>query len=306
MAMHENQLRIDERLAARMIADQFPEYRREPIQQIRSDGTVNAIFRIGTEFTARFPLLAENLDLAEAHIARESAALRELAVFSTVPTPEPIALGEPTDDYPMPWSIQTWIPGQVTTPNGVAHSDVFACDLAELITSLRTADVTGRQFSGSGRGGTLADSDEWIEVCFQESQGLIPVDELRQLWASFRRLPRAGKEAMTHGDLIPGNLVVENDRLVGVLDGGGFSPADPALDLVCAWHLLDAERRSLLRQSLICDDLEWRRGAAWAFEQAMGLVWYYRKSNPTMSRLGRSTLTRILNDHEIVESSRRE
>ena len=35
-------------------------------------------------------------------------------------------------------------------------------------------------------------------------------------------------------------------------------------------------------------------GRTWAFEQAMGLVWYYAESNPAMSRLGRRTLDRIL------------
>ena len=45
---------------------------------------------------------------------------------------------------------------------------------------------------------------------------------------------------MSHGDLIPGNVLVAGDRLSGVLDTGGFGPADPALDLVSAWHLLAA------------------------------------------------------------------
>ena len=33
---------------------------------------------------------------------------------------------------------------------------------------------------------------------------------------------------------------------------------------------------------------------AWAFQQAMGLVWYYLDSNPAMSQWGRRTLIRIL------------
>jgi hypothetical protein len=32
--------------------------------------------------------------------------------------------------------------------------------------------------------------------------------------------------------------------------------------------------RRTLRAALGCDDLEWARGRAWAFAQAMGLVWY--------------------------------
>lgn len=41
-------------------------------------------------------------------------------------------------------------------------------------------------------------------------------------------------------------------------------------------------------------DLEWVRWMAWAFEQAMGLVWYHAESNRPMSRLGVRTLDRLL------------
>lgn len=50
--------------------------------------------------------------------------------------------------------------------------------------------------------------------------------------------------------------------------------ADPALDLICAWNLFAAEPRQALRDALRCTDLEWERSKAWAFEQAMELVWY--------------------------------
>jgi aminoglycoside phosphotransferase (APT) family kinase protein len=101
---------------------------------------------------------------------------------------------------------------------------------------------------------------------------------------------------MSHGDLIPGNVLVSGGRLAGVIDVGGLGPADPALDLVAAWHLLEAGPRQVLRDDLGCDDLGWERGKAWAFEQAMGAVWYYVESNPTMSRMGRRTLERIQAD----------
>jgi len=56
----------------------------------------------------------------------------------------------------------------------------------------------------------------------------------------------------------------------GVIDVGGLGPADPALDLVGAWHLLEPGPRQALHDDLECDDLEWARGKAWAFQQAMG------------------------------------
>jgi hypothetical protein len=35
---------------------------------------------------------------------------------------------------------------------------------------------------------------------------------------------------------------------------------------------------------------------AWAFEQSMGAVWYYEKTNPSMAEMGRRTLSRIVAD----------
>ena len=105
---------------------------------------------------------------------------------------------------------------------------------------------------------------------------------------------------MSHRDLIPANLLEADGRLVGVLDGGSFGPADRSLDLVCAWHLLDAPRRARLREIVGASDAEWRRGAAWALQQAMGLVWYYERSNPVMAELGHSTVWRVLSDQDLI------
>jgi aminoglycoside phosphotransferase (APT) family kinase protein len=125
---------------------------------------------------------------------------------------------------------------------------------------------------------------------------------LRRLWDRLRDLPRGPhQDVMTHGDLIPGNVLVRDGRLAGVLDVGGLGPADPALDLVAAWHLLEAGPRQSLRDDLGCGDLEWERGQAWAFEQAMGAFWYYAETNPAMSRMGRTTLERILADSRTMD-----
>ena len=77
---------------------------------------------------------------------------------------------------------------------------------------------------------------------------------------------------------------------------GGLGPAAPALDLVAGWHLLEAGPRRSFRDSLGSEEAEWQRGRAWAFQQAMGAVWYYQHSNPAMYHLGRRSLERILAD----------
>jgi aminoglycoside phosphotransferase (APT) family kinase protein len=221
----------------------------------------------------------------------EAAAARELHGRTRFATPEPVAIGEPGFGYPMAWSVQTWLPGVVATERDPGGSEAYGRDLADFVVDVRAMDTRGRTFRGKGRGGDLRDHDEWMETCLRHYDR----DGLRQMWRRLRELPRGDRsDTMTHGDLIPGNVLVDGARLAGVLDVGGLGVADPALDLVGAWHMLDDRPRKAFRERLGCDDLEWERGRAWAFEQAMGVVWYYRQTNPPMSRMGELTLARLM------------
>lgn len=292
--MHENQIHVEVETVRRLVETQFTQWRGLPVSELLTSGTVNAIFRIGDDLTARFPLVGQDAAHIRTELQEEADAARELSETVGVATPRPVAIGEPGAGYPLPWSVQSWLPGHDATVEDPAGSDAFARDLATVIAQMRGRATGGRRFDGSGRGGHLPDHDEWLETCFRESESLLDVGLLRGIWSQLRTLPRVDDDAMCHGDLVPPNVLVEDGRLIGVLDGGGFGPADPALDLVAAWHLLDRPRRDLLRRELGCSDVQWWRGMAWAFQQAMGLVWYYLDSNPTMSQWGRCTLDRIV------------
>ncbi|HEX3716074.1 MAG TPA: aminoglycoside phosphotransferase family protein [Trebonia sp.] len=293
MAMHAGELPVSAELVRDLIASQFPRWRGLPVSRLASPGTVNAVFRIGDRLAARLPLRGTDPDAARRSLESEAAAARELAAATRFPVPEPAAIGEPGGGYPLPWLLQTWLPGVSGDRDDPARSEPFAADLAEFIAEVRAIDPHGRTFSGHGRGGDLRDHDEWMDTCLSKSAGLLDVAPLARLWASLRELPREAPDVMSHGDLTPGNVLVAAGRLAGVLDLGSFGAADPALDLISGWNLLEAGPRVVLRRALACSDLEWERSRAWAFQQAMGLVWYYADSNPVMSRLGRVTLDRI-------------
>ncbi|MEU1969157.1 aminoglycoside phosphotransferase family protein [Micromonospora sediminicola] len=297
MPMHEGQLTVTPAIVRGLVDSQFPAWRDLPVRPLASEGTVNAVFRLGEGLTVRLPLQPQEPEVARRWLEREADAARELLGRTRFPTPEPVALGAPGAGYPLPWAVQTWLPGVVATDRDPGDSYAFADDLAEFVDGVGAIDTRGRTFDGPGRGGDLPAHDEWMETCFRHSESLLDVPLLRRFWAAMRELPRGDTpDRMTHGDLIPGNVLVADGRLAGVLDVGGLGPADPALDLVGAWHLLGAGPRQALRRRLGCDDLMWERGRAWAFQQAMGLVWYYRESNPVMSRTGRRTLERITAD----------
>ena len=295
--MHPGQLAVSPQTVRELVDGQFPGWQGLAIGAVNAPGTVNAIFRIGEQFAARFPLQPGDAEAVRTRLESEASAARELAGRTRFATPEPVAVGEPGAGYPLPWSVQTWLPGVTAIAEDPGESAAFAHDLAEFIRGVRAIDPRGRTFSGRGRGGDLRSHDAWIQTCFGHSGRLLDVPRLHRMWEGLRELPRsAGGDVMSHGDLIPGNVLVSGGRLAGILDVGDLGPADPALDLVAAWHLLEAGPRQLLRGDLGSDDLEWERGKAWALEQAMGLVWYYAGSNPAMSSMGRRTLQRIQAD----------
>lgn len=294
--MHENQLRVTVDMVRDLVDDQFPRWASHPVSPGPAGGTVNAIFRIGDGLAARFPLLPGDVDATRRRLRSEADAASELLGHTQVAVPAPVAIGEPGAGYPLPWSVQTWLIGRTASRDDPGGSVDFAHDLAQFIQEVRAIDVRGRSFSGHGRGGDLRAHDEWMQVCFERSADLIDASRVRRIWTRFRDLPREAPDVMTHGDLTPGNVLVSDGRLTGILDAGGLGPADPALDLVGAWHLLEDGPRSRFRAVLGCEELEWERGKVWALEQAIGAVWYYADTNPDMSRMGRRTLERILAD----------
>lgn len=292
--MHADQLHVSVETVRRLVAEQFPEWAALPIRPLACGGTVNALFRIGDQLTGRFPLQPLEVTEARRWLEEEAEAARELAGRTAYATPKPVAIGQPGPGYPLPWSVQTWVPGTPAAAEDPGGSTAFAHDLATFIAGVRSINTRGRRFAAAGRGGDLRRHDAWMAECFERSEHLVDVPRLRRRWAGLRELPRTSPDVMTHGDLTPGNVLVTAGRLTGVIDVGGLGPADPALDLVAAWHLLETGPRQVLRADLGSDDLEWARGQAWALEQALGAVWYYVESNPAMHRMGRTTLQRIL------------
>lgn len=292
--MHDDQIAIGYEQVAALVADQLPELAGLEIVPVDGGGTVHAIYRIGKNVTARFPLRNDDPDRVRTRLRREMTAAAEFALACPLPAPQPLTLGRPGHGYPLPWTTQSWLPGSTATPTSCESSSGIAQDLTEVLGFLRAWDTRGRRFRGEGRGGALSDHDVWVDQCIGRSKGLVDTDAMRAQWATMRLLPNEDPGVMSHCDLIPSNLIVANDRLAGVLDTGGFQAADPALDLVVAWHLLAAEQRDQLRVNLGCSDLQWQRGRAWAFQQAAGAYWYYRHTNPTMADMGRVTLQRVL------------
>jgi aminoglycoside phosphotransferase (APT) family kinase protein len=94
-------------LVRRLLARQHPDLARLPVRFLAS-GWDNAMFRVGDELLARMP----RREYAAAIIAHEQRWLPLLAARLPIQIPYPERMGVPAREYPWPWSIVPYLPGQ--------------------------------------------------------------------------------------------------------------------------------------------------------------------------------------------------
>jgi aminoglycoside phosphotransferase (APT) family kinase protein len=292
--MHADEVDTDSALVRRLLAAQFPTWAGLPIETVESAGTDNAIYRLGDDMVVRLPRKAS----AASHDEKEYQWLPSLAPQLPLAVPVPLAIGEPAEGYPYPWSVRRWLGGEsaIIEPIGVEA----ALDLANFITALRRIDSAGGPAPGAhnfGRGAPLITRDAATRSAIEELGSSIDAGAATAAWGAALGAP-AWKKAPVwiHGDLIPGNLLLERGRLCAVIDFGGLGVGDPACDLMAAWTLFSGESRSAFRAALAVDDVTWARGRGWALSWALIFVPYYRDTNPAGVVIARRTIDEVLAD----------
>lgn len=289
--MHADEADIDTDLVRTLVAGQFPRWADLPVEPVASSGTDNAMYRLGADLAVRLPRIAG----AAKNVAAEQRWVPVLAPHLPVPVPDPVALGEPTDDYPYPWTVCRWLPGANPTVDDTAPELVH--DLVTFITALRGVDPSGAP--ACGRGVPLATRDEPTTAAIAASDGLVDTAAVAEVWADALRLPPwDGPPTWAHADLSPGNLLVRDGRLTAVIDWGVAGTGDPTVDLIVAWNLLPAPARASFRAELGVDDDTWLRGRGWALSISIIQLPYYQHTNPALAANSRHVIAQVLADRE--------
>ena len=277
--MHEDEVDIDGALVQRLLATQLPGLADLPLTRIEAWGTDHAIFRLGDGLSVRLP----KIGWAAAQGEKESRWLRVIAPHLPVEVPVPVAVGRPADGYPYAWYVSPWLEGGNPAPDGSVDHGRLAADLAAFVLALQRVAPTDAPGPGPGRrGGPLAGADAFTRRSAEQLRDEADVDALLAVWDAGLRAPPWDRPAVwVHGDLSDGNLLVRDDVLTGVIDWGGLVAGDPAVELMIAWNLFDADGRAVYRDALgFVDDAMWRRGRAWAVSAALQALPYYRDTNP--------------------------
>jgi aminoglycoside phosphotransferase (APT) family kinase protein len=288
--MHVGEIDIDIDLVRALVADQFPELVDQPMVEVRSTGTVNAIYRIGDQLYARLPRVAHwarDLD-------REWQWLPPLAARLSLRTPEPVARGRPADSYPFPWAIYRWLDGDTYADELVDDEVEAARDLARFVLELRGVDPVG-----APRGGRrpLGELDRDTRQVIESARGVIDADAVLAAWRRSLRAPAwDGIPVWIHSDLLRPNVLVVGGRISAVIDFGGAGAGDPASDVIAAWTVFGPAGREAFRTALDVDDGVWHRARGIALHQAAMIIPYYAVSNPGFVALARRTVEQILAD----------
>jgi aminoglycoside phosphotransferase (APT) family kinase protein len=293
--LHPDEIPVDAGTVARLIADQFPEWAGLPVRGFDSPGTSHWIFRLGDERCVRLPRRPGSID----EIAFEAQWLPQLAPVLPVRIPSPLGLGQPGEGFAAPWAVYDWLPGEPLDPDHCAHAEAVGTDLAGFVQALWATTPSDFPSPGertSGRGGPLQPRDAMFQAALAHCEGLIDVGAVAETWARLLAAPPWDEPpVLVHGDLMAGNLLVDDGRLSGVIDFGCLVAGDPATDLLGAWAMGPAGRAAL-RDALEVDDATWARGAGWALSVGVIALPYYLRTNPGMSRQNHHLIAQVLAD----------
>lgn len=300
--MHEDEVQTDSEQVARLLAAQFPQWAELPITPVPSSGTDNALYRLGDDMAVRLP----RIDWAVGQVEKEQRWLPQFASQLPLAVPVPLGLGRPGAGYPWSWSVYRWLDGQDAL-NAVATDPLqLATDLAHFVTALQKIDAGDGPRAGtpnnSDRGVPLAVRDTRVRESIAALDGLIDQQVITTVWEAALAAPVwDGPPRWVHGDLAPGNLLLEQARLSAVIDFGCLGVGDPACDLMVAWNYLatlSEGARDQFRTVLSVDDATWARGRGWALSVALIALPYYLPTNPVIVDTAWRTIENVLADTE--------
>jgi aminoglycoside phosphotransferase (APT) family kinase protein len=291
MKMHDGEVDIDADVVRRLVAAQFPQLAGLQVREVPSTGTVNAIYRLGGQLYARLPRLPRYVRGLE----REWRWLPVLAPGLTLRVPEPVALGQPTDEYPFIWVIYRWIDGHPYADQLIDDERQAAADLARFVAELR--QITPAADAPAGGRRPLAQLDAGTRTSIAVSAGAIDVPAALAAWESALQAPVwDGQPVWIHADLLRPNLLAAGGRIRAVIDFGSAGVGDPATDVIPAWAVFGPAGRAAFRDALDVDDGTWRRARGIALHQAAALIPYYSVSNPAFAALGQRTVEQVIAD----------
>jgi aminoglycoside phosphotransferase (APT) family kinase protein len=279
---------IDAAGVRRLLERDDPDLAREPIRLV-DEGWDNLTFRVGEDHAVRLPRRAS----AVALLLKEQRWLPVVARDLPLSVPMPVHAGTPTEEFPWPWSLVTWVPGESAEEHEFNPRD--ASLMAETLRTLHQAAPREAPVNPF-RGVPLPARADAVEtrLARYRSRADLGIRRLTAIWREGCSAPAAEATCWLHGDLHPRNVLVRDEALVGLIDWGDLAGGDVATDLACAWLLMEqpAVRRRFFAAYRASDE-EVARARGWAVHIGLALV---DSAEPRHVPLGLAALARVIAD----------
>ncbi|WP_405401785.1 aminoglycoside phosphotransferase family protein [Streptomyces sp. NBC_01104] len=265
---------ITAELVRELLREQHPDLAGLPLT-LGARGWDNQLWRLGDDLAVRLPWATQSADEL---LRMEHTWLPALAPGLPLEVPVPQRLGEPSERFPRPWIVTTWVPGAPADRAPATKAAEAADALAGFLTALHRPAPDTAPAGRFGRGGSLADGSEGTLRTLDEAagQGLVPdPDVVRAVWEDAVTAPEwEGPALWLHGDLHPANILTADGTICGVIDFGDLCAGDPACDLAAPWVLLPdgAIDRFHAAYRPAADAAALRRARGWAVRTALSCI----------------------------------
>jgi aminoglycoside phosphotransferase (APT) family kinase protein len=233
-------------------------------------------------------------------VEKEQKWLPILADRLSTPISEPLAKGEPSEDYPHPWSVNKWLDGKTLTLENIDNLNQFANDLGEFLVELQSIDASGGPLAGEHnfyRGGDIAVYDDEFRDAINDVN-TFNKHLLKEIWEVALTSKWSAEPVWIHGDIAPGNILIENGKLCAVIDFGILGVGDPSCDAAMAWTFFDDSSRKTFKNALNFDAETWNRARGWALWKTLISYNYNKQSNKAVADEKFNIIQVIINDYE--------
>jgi len=276
-------------LVRTLLRTQHPDLAELPVTELTA-GWDNFIFRLGEDMAVRIPRRLASV----AMLQHEQRWLPIVAEHLPVPVPSPLRTGKPGDQYPWPWSIVRWLKG--ATADCVPLRADQAKPLADFLNALHISPPFDAPRNPS-RGVPLQQRAAGVEerlARLGQTTSLITAT-VRKAWESSLEASPDEPATWLHGDLHPGNVLVDDGSLSGVIDWADIAAGDRATDLAAIWMLLPTvvARESAIVEYGNIPSATWSRALGWAVNFGTLLLETGSADSPRHAAIGALTLQRI-------------
>jgi aminoglycoside phosphotransferase (APT) family kinase protein len=288
-------------LARALLAEQFPQFARAALFPL-GEGWDNAAYLVDDAYVFRFP----RREIAAPLITREIAILPQIAKSLPLPISAPAFAGTPSPAYPWPFAGYERLPGAEMSS---MQLDLAACHrlataLGGFLRALHAIDPSPLRGLGlpADEIGRLDHAQRMpkMEDRLGELQAGGLISNARRFLDALEDVspagPRPDRLTVVHGDLYAKHVMIDCDRVAGIIDWGDVHYGDPAIDVSVVFELLPQPARETFAKAYGSIDDETLRLARYraVYHAALVAHYGYRIGNSELLDAGIAGLTHAL------------